>query len=58
MKQTIGFIGLSIMKLPIATNLVTAGYEVISYNTSPIFSVGGEVVANTVQRYDSFIFKY
>ncbi|GAA4996734.1 NAD(P)-dependent oxidoreductase [Actinopolymorpha pittospori] len=32
---TVGFIGLGIMGLPMATNLVTGGFEVIGHNRSP-----------------------
>jgi 2-hydroxy-3-oxopropionate reductase len=31
----IAFVGLGIMGLPMATNLVTAGYDVHAYNRSP-----------------------
>ena len=34
-QQKIAFIGLGIMGLPMAKNLVNAGFEVIGYNRSP-----------------------
>ena len=53
MTQTIGFIGLGNMGLPMATNLVNAGYKVIGFDTNPASSekfvaAGGETVANTI----------
>ena len=34
MTQSIGFVGLGIMGLPMAKNLLNAGYSVIGYNRS------------------------
>lgn len=47
----IGFIGLGVMGLPMATNLLKAGFEVIGYNLSPepgqkLVEVGGKVANN------------
>jgi 2-hydroxy-3-oxopropionate reductase len=46
---TIGFIGLGIMGLPMATNLVKAGYEVRGFNRSParveLFAAAGGIPA-------------
>ena len=54
MTQTIGFIGLGNMGLPMATNLVKAGYDVIGYDTNPasndkFVAQGGKIVANIVE---------
>lgn len=35
MEKTIGFIGLGVMGLPMAQNLLKAGYTVVAYNRSP-----------------------
>jgi 3-hydroxyisobutyrate dehydrogenase-like beta-hydroxyacid dehydrogenase len=35
MPQTIGFVGLGSMGLPMATNLAKAGCEVLAYNRTP-----------------------
>ena len=45
--NTVGFVGLGIMGLPMAKNLVDAGYQVIGYNRSPqsmeqLEAAGGE----------------
>lgn len=54
MTQTIGFIGLGNMGLPMATNLVNAGFKVIGFDTNPasnekFIASGGEAVADTLQ---------
>ena len=54
MTQTIGFIGLGNMGLPMATNLVKAGYDVIGFDTNPVsngkfVAAGGKTVANRGQ---------
>lgn len=62
-QQKIAFIGLGIMGLPMAKNLVNAGFEVIGYNRSPekaqeLASAGGqaaESVAEAVKDADVII---
>ena len=54
MTQTIGFIGLGNMGLPMAMNLVKSGYDVIGYDTNPasndkFVAQGGKTVANIVE---------
>jgi 2-hydroxy-3-oxopropionate reductase len=52
--STIGFIGLGIMGRPMATNLITAGHDVIGYDYSPdrsraLQQVGGQVADGVVE---------
>ncbi len=52
--RTIAFIGLGIMGLPMAANLVTAGYEVTGYNRSPekarkLTEQGGKAAASVAE---------
>lgn len=62
-KQKIAFIGLGIMGLPMATNLVNAGYEVTGYNRSPakteeLVDIGGKAastIAEAVKEADVII---
>src|SRR5699024_9989372 len=62
-KQKIAFIGLGIMSLPMAKNLVQAGFPVTGYNRSPqkaqaLASAGGqaaETIAEAVQDADVII---
>lgn len=54
MKQKVAFIGLGIMGLPMAKNLVTAGFEVTGYNRSPekaeeLASAGGRAAASIAE---------
>jgi 2-hydroxy-3-oxopropionate reductase len=51
MTETIGFVGLGIMGLPMAKNLVDAGYEVVGHNRSP--EPVGELVEHGGERADS-----
>jgi 2-hydroxy-3-oxopropionate reductase len=53
----IAFVGLGIMGLPMATNLVTAGYDVYAYNRSPREFTGtlAESIADAVRDADVIV---
>ena len=63
MTQSIGFVGLGIMGLPMAKNLLNAGYSVIGYNRSKprlqeFFKAGGtpaKTIKDVEERYNTKI---